>query len=556
MDLTCYYLISFQGEGFSSFPALYEHPLTEDEEKLLEDDISRTNSCCLFFLKKGFPFVSTLKGGFAAAHAFLYRNGPDMGIPPSNVLVDYDPVASLFALLEVSHQDQTAYMNAPAREKTARTLQKIIDKSMTRLTLEEQRLNGLASDFTRPENVDKMKQSMRNLSQKVSTAGAGISFGKTAPLFMTKKFASTSKTDESTHKGEETPKAASMTSFAEKMKFKRWNQESTAQSGTEVKEDTATNTTQKGDEASVDAENSSAATTESKDDATTDSLQSIDDVSQQDSALQEQPTVEPSPGTTFAAMSQFRLKMGLSMGKATDNKVSEVKVSVEEGDSQEKSSQQNSQINTDMMKSKFASFTKSFATSSSASSQPVRQNPFAKLLHHKTEEKGTSEQKEADSSSVATEQGPAPPPTSPVKTKFDSFVFSANKLLSEISEHDDPFNPKNDRPIKTRFSGHMNSSAESITAAQPESRIDSESLLFMEDHDDGHEDEIDFSGATDLETPDTLTDPFKAVAQTNPPSEDLFRCLNPQPKEDLTQNLFDDFFDDKQDIEQLGDNAD
>ena len=168
--------ICIMGEGFNSFPALYDHPLTHEEERLLEDDISRTSNCCLFFLKKGFPFVSILKGGFAAAHAFLYREGPKIGLPPSYVLVDYDPLVSLFAQLEASHQDQEEYKNAPAREKTARTLQKIIDNSMTKLTLEEQRLNSLASDLARPENMDKMKQSMRTMSQKVSTTG--ISFGR------------------------------------------------------------------------------------------------------------------------------------------------------------------------------------------------------------------------------------------------------------------------------------------------------------------------------------------------------------------------------------------
>ena len=116
------------------------------------------------------------KGGFAAAHAFLWREGPQIGLPPSYVLVDYDPLVSLFAQLEASHQEQEEYKNAPAREKTARTLQKIIDNSMTKLTLEEQRLNNLASDLARPENVDKMKQSMRTLTQKVSTKG--ISFGR------------------------------------------------------------------------------------------------------------------------------------------------------------------------------------------------------------------------------------------------------------------------------------------------------------------------------------------------------------------------------------------
>ena len=54
-----------QGVGFSAFQKLYNHQLSKEEEKLLEDDESRANMCALFFIKKGFPFVSILDGGFA-----------------------------------------------------------------------------------------------------------------------------------------------------------------------------------------------------------------------------------------------------------------------------------------------------------------------------------------------------------------------------------------------------------------------------------------------------------------------------------------------------------
>jgi hypothetical protein len=155
---------------------------------LLDEDVSRTSNCALFFLKKGFPFVSVLRGGFAAAHAFLFRNGPTMGLPPSEALIDYDPVISLFAQLEVARQNQEEYKTAPTREKTARTLQKIIDVSMTRLTLEEQRINGLASDLSKPETVDKMKQSVSNLFHRPTTQQkeTSVSLGRTPPLFFSK----------------------------------------------------------------------------------------------------------------------------------------------------------------------------------------------------------------------------------------------------------------------------------------------------------------------------------------------------------------------------------
>ena len=45
---------------------LYNHSLSTMEEKLLEDDLARTGDCALFFLKKGFPFVSVLRGGFVS----------------------------------------------------------------------------------------------------------------------------------------------------------------------------------------------------------------------------------------------------------------------------------------------------------------------------------------------------------------------------------------------------------------------------------------------------------------------------------------------------------
>ncbi|KAL9190186.1 hypothetical protein ACHAXT_007397 [Thalassiosira profunda] len=197
--------ICVMGEGFASFPVLYHHKLSNAEQKLLEDDISRISNCALFFLKRGFPFVSILRGGFAAAHAFLSRNGDELGMSPPEVLVDYDPEVSLFHQLETARQEEERYKSAPAREKTAKMLQRIIDNSMTRLTIEEQRINSLA----KPETVDKMKQSARNLLGKAKpTTVPSIGFGRTPPLFMSKSFPSATKADSETAKKPEVADAS------------------------------------------------------------------------------------------------------------------------------------------------------------------------------------------------------------------------------------------------------------------------------------------------------------------------------------------------------------
>ena len=89
---------------------LYNHALSAEEQRLLQDDRARTSDAALFFLKKGFPFVSILRGGFAAAHAYLSRTGFEMGMSPSEVLVDYDSSLSLFAQLEVARSEQVSYL--------------------------------------------------------------------------------------------------------------------------------------------------------------------------------------------------------------------------------------------------------------------------------------------------------------------------------------------------------------------------------------------------------------------------------------------------------------
>jgi hypothetical protein len=108
--------------------------------------------CALFFIKKGFPFISVLNGGFAAAHSWLARDCDYLTL--TKVLVDYDEQSSLFADLERSHQAQKEYSNASTRRKTSLALQKLIDNSMTRLTVLENRIE----EFTdRPRGRGKLE---------------------------------------------------------------------------------------------------------------------------------------------------------------------------------------------------------------------------------------------------------------------------------------------------------------------------------------------------------------------------------------------------------------
>mmetsp|Transcript_15016 Transcript_15016/g.28260 ORF Transcript_15016/g.28260 Transcript_15016/m.28260 type:complete len:1413 (+) Transcript_15016:145-4383(+) len=148
--------IVIMGEGFSAFPSLYGHPLDINEQKLLENDESRTSMCALFFIKRGFPFVSILDGGFAAAHAWLARELKNE-LSLSEVLIDYDLESSLFADLERSYQEQEEFKSAPARRKTMLAMQKLIDNSMIRLTAAEAQIEEFTDRFmtARKEVKDK-----------------------------------------------------------------------------------------------------------------------------------------------------------------------------------------------------------------------------------------------------------------------------------------------------------------------------------------------------------------------------------------------------------------
>ena len=144
---------------------------------------------------------------------------------PPDVLVEYDPDISLFAQLETARQEEEKYKTASTKEKTARSLQKIIDNSMVRLTLSEQRINNSVNNLAKPETVDKMKESVSNFMSKPRTMPT-VGLGR-APVFlnkysMAKKF--TTKDGESDDKKtepiQEEDKDKPATSPAEKMNFK------------------------------------------------------------------------------------------------------------------------------------------------------------------------------------------------------------------------------------------------------------------------------------------------------------------------------------------------
>merc|ERR1711865_534413 len=70
--------ICIMGEIYSSLPSLYNQDDDLLVDTLLEEDKSRTNNCALFFVKRGFPFISILDGGFFFQHILGYV---EMGRP-------------------------------------------------------------------------------------------------------------------------------------------------------------------------------------------------------------------------------------------------------------------------------------------------------------------------------------------------------------------------------------------------------------------------------------------------------------------------------------------
>lgn len=146
--------IVIMGEGFSALPALYSQKSSQNLIDLVSGDESRTNLCALFFIKKGFPFVSIMEGGFAAAHSWLVREGPTHHLSASSVLVDYDPDSSLFGQMEKIH-------NETASEKAQRVMGKLLENSLVAMTKRAQQLENIAADMERKERNFRMPQIFR-----------------------------------------------------------------------------------------------------------------------------------------------------------------------------------------------------------------------------------------------------------------------------------------------------------------------------------------------------------------------------------------------------------
>ena len=126
--------IVIMGEGFSALPALYGHTMTQAMAEHIKEDETRNNLCALHFVKRGFPYVSIMQGGFASAHAWLCREGPKNKLRVYDVLDDYNPDVSLFGQFEKLFRDQQKVANSTGRDKTQRALQGLFDSSMTALT--------------------------------------------------------------------------------------------------------------------------------------------------------------------------------------------------------------------------------------------------------------------------------------------------------------------------------------------------------------------------------------------------------------------------------------
>mmetsp|Transcript_13278 Transcript_13278/g.19526 ORF Transcript_13278/g.19526 Transcript_13278/m.19526 type:complete len:1125 (-) Transcript_13278:1010-4384(-) len=143
--------IVVMGEGFSAVQHLYGQKMNPSLLQLTEEDNSRVNLCALFFVKRGFPFVSILDGGFCGAHAWLSRYGVKRNLHPSTVLIDYDMDESMFGKLEKAYREQLEFSSASASEKTQIAIQGLFDKSMISLTRNISRFENPPSGFESPE---------------------------------------------------------------------------------------------------------------------------------------------------------------------------------------------------------------------------------------------------------------------------------------------------------------------------------------------------------------------------------------------------------------------
>ena len=94
--------ICIMGEGLGLIPKRYGVPLSSHAKKKASTDECVTEMCALFFIKKGFPFVSVLEDGFGAAHAWLINQGPRWNVGVE-CLEDYDEEESLWMKYEMSY---------------------------------------------------------------------------------------------------------------------------------------------------------------------------------------------------------------------------------------------------------------------------------------------------------------------------------------------------------------------------------------------------------------------------------------------------------------------
>jgi hypothetical protein len=133
--------ICIMGEGYSRMHELYGQKVAPKLQQAIDEDDARTSLCALFFVKKGFPFVSILDGGFVQAHSWLCREGPKRHLDVSSVLIDYDETNSFFGRLEKQH----SLANKSTREKTQYALQSLLDSSMTSLAMKAKRMENMAS---------------------------------------------------------------------------------------------------------------------------------------------------------------------------------------------------------------------------------------------------------------------------------------------------------------------------------------------------------------------------------------------------------------------------
>ena len=121
--------------------------------------------CALFFIKKGFPFVSTLKGGFAGAHAWLVREGPYSQI--SSVLIDYDEKFSQLARLESYFKEFESNGSSTSKSKAKHAIKNFLESSMTSLSVQANKIDEYTFDV---ESHRKVKESVNAFFTKTKKA--------------------------------------------------------------------------------------------------------------------------------------------------------------------------------------------------------------------------------------------------------------------------------------------------------------------------------------------------------------------------------------------------